>query len=52
VLLAAYRQEPHPSVFGVSQAATLGAQDLSVSAEERVALETATGEYIARYAGR
>jgi hypothetical protein len=52
VLVAAYRREPHPSVFGISQAVTLGAQDSTVSAEERVALETAAGEYIQRYAGR
>jgi hypothetical protein len=52
VLVAAYHREPHPSVFGISQAVTLGAQDPSVTAEERVALETATGQYLARFAGR
>ena len=52
VLVAAYHREPHESVFGISQAATLAAQDPTVSAEERVALETASGQYVARYSGR
>ncbi len=51
-LLGAYHREPHQSAFGISQAVTLGAQDHSVSAEERVALETAAGEYVASFAGR
>jgi Domain of unknown function (DUF932) len=51
-LTAAYDREPHASAFGISQAVTLGAQDPRVSAEERVALEQAAGEYVARYAGQ
>jgi Domain of unknown function (DUF932) len=50
VLAAAYDRDPHASAFGISQAVTLGAQDPRVSAEERLALETAAGEYVARYA--
>jgi hypothetical protein len=52
VLVAAYHREPHQSVFGISQAVTLAAQDPTVSAEERVALETASGQYVASFAGR
>jgi len=51
ILAAAYRREPHPSAFGISQAVTLAAQDPTVSSEERVALEVATGEYVEQYAG-
>jgi hypothetical protein len=51
LLEGAYRREPHASAFGISQAVTLAAQDPTVTAEERVALEVATGEYIEQYAG-
>lgn len=50
LVLAAYEREKHPSAFGVSQAVTLAAQDSSVSAEDRIALEKAAGQYLARYA--
>jgi len=44
-LLSAYREEPEETAFGISQAATLAAQRLTP--EERVALERATGHYLA-----
>lgn len=44
-LLAAYREEPEETAFGISQAATLAAQRFTP--EERVALERATGSYLA-----
>jgi hypothetical protein len=50
VFTAAYEKEPHPSPFGIAQAITLGAQDAKVSAEERIALEQAVGEYVQRFA--
>jgi hypothetical protein len=49
ILLEAYRQEPHESVFGVTQAVTLGAQHPSVGAENRHLLEQAAGEYLRRF---
>jgi hypothetical protein len=49
IMLTAYEREPHPSVFGIAQAITLGVQDPRVSAEDRVALERAAGEYVAKY---
>ena len=47
-VLAAYRQEPHQSVFGISQAFTRHAQ--AVSPEARLALENLAGSYVARSA--
>ncbi len=44
-LVAAYREEPEETAFGVSQAVTLAAQRFTP--EERVALERATGSYLA-----
>lgn len=43
-LRSAYDREPHPSVFGISQAATLASQ--SMSPEDRYDLERATGAYV------
>ncbi len=43
--LEAYRREPLPNAFGVSQAVTLAAQ--GHSPEERLELEEAAGRYIA-----
>jgi hypothetical protein len=51
-MLGAYEREPHPSAFGVSQAITLGAQHASISAENRLALEQAAGQYIRRFAAK
>jgi hypothetical protein len=50
VFVTAYEKEPHASPFGITQAITLGAQDRSLSAEERIALEQAAGEYVQRFA--
>lgn len=47
-VLAAYRREPHPSVFGLSQALTLHAQ--TATPEDRVMLEALAGSYVARSA--
>lgn len=47
-VMSAYQMEPHPSVFGLSQAMTLHAHD--VEPEERVALEDLAGTYVARSA--
>ena len=43
-LRAAYEREPHPSIFGISQAATLASQDMSP--EDRFDLERAAGAYV------
>lgn len=45
-VLAAYRLEAHPTVFGIAQAITLHAQ--AVSPEDRLALEQLAGSYVAR----
>lgn len=45
-VLGAYRREPHPTRFGVSQALTLAAQN--ESPETRYEMETAAGEYLRR----
>ena len=45
-VLGAYRQEPHPSVFGLSQAFTLHAQQ--TTPEDRLALEELAGTYVIR----
>jgi hypothetical protein len=45
-VMAAYHREPHASAFGVAQALTLAAQDMSP--EVRLDLERAAGEYVAR----
>gem|GEM_PF-1102117 len=50
LFVVAYEKEPHASPFGIAQAITLGAQDPKVSAEERIALEQAAGEYVQRFA--
>ena len=47
-VMAAYRHEPHPSVFGLSQAITMHAQQ--TSPEDRVALEQLAGGYVLRSA--
>lgn len=44
-ILAAYEQEPQPTAFGLSQAATLAAQ--SLVPEDRLELERAVGAYLA-----
>jgi hypothetical protein len=49
VLLEAYRHEPHASVFGVTQAVTLGAQHTSVTPEDRHVLEQAAAVYLRRF---
>ena len=46
-VVAAYDQEPLPTAFGVSQAATLAAQGLAP--EERLQLEGAAGEYLEHF---
>jgi len=51
MMLAAYHRDPHPSVFGITQAITLGAQDASLTPEDRIALERAAGDYLRRYVG-
>jgi len=51
IMLAAYEQEPSPTVFGISQAITLGAQDPSIPPEGRLVLEHAAGNYIQTFAG-
>ena len=47
-VLSAFRREPHRSVFGLSQAMTLHAQQ--VTPEDRIALETLAGSYVLRSA--
>jgi hypothetical protein len=47
-IMAAYGKEPNATAFGVSQALTLAAQDLS--SEERFELEEAAGAYLAEVA--
>ena len=47
-VLAAFRREPHPSVFGLSQALTLYAQQ--TAPEDRIALEALAGNYVLRSA--
>lgn len=47
-VLAAYRREPHESVFGISQAMTLYAQQ--TMPEDRLALEDLAGSYVLRSA--
>jgi len=47
-VLAAYRREPHPSVFGLSQALTLHAKQ--TAPEDRVMLESLAGKYVLRSA--
>ncbi len=47
-VLAAYQQEPHRSVFGLSQAITLHAQQ--VTPEDCLALEQLAGSYVLRSA--
>ena len=47
-VMAAFRREPHESVFGLSQAITRYAQ--AVSSEDRVALEGLAGSYVLRSA--
>ena len=44
-VMDAYRREPHPSRFGVSQALTLAAQ--SATPEVRLQLEETAGRYLA-----
>jgi hypothetical protein len=44
-ILDAYRHEPLPNAFGISQAATLAAQ--SFTPEDRLELEQAAGNYLA-----
>jgi hypothetical protein len=43
-LRAAYDREPHTSIFGISQAATLASQDMNP--EDRFDLERAAGAYV------
>jgi Flp pilus assembly protein TadB len=45
-VLDAYEREPHPSVFGISQAMTLAAQALAP--EQRHDVEAAAGRYLAQ----
>ena len=47
-VMAAFRKEPHESVFGVAQSITRYAQE--VSPEDRVALEQLAGGYVLRSA--
>jgi hypothetical protein len=51
IMLAAYDRAPHRSVFGVTQAITLGAQDSDVEPEDRISLERAAGQLLGQYAG-
>lgn len=46
-VMRAFKNEPLPSAFGVSQAITLAAQGFDVSAEDRLELESIAGRYVA-----
>jgi hypothetical protein len=47
-ILDAYAREPSPTAFGVAQAMTLAAQDMS--SEDRVELERVAGEFLTTFA--